>query len=146
MSQTTIIKAVGSQRKALIQLLQAESLPVDDLPASLDHFFVAQDKDQVIGAIGLELYGGCGLLRSMVVQPAYRSQHIAACLVQQLEQYAKNLGIDVMYLLTETAPGYFERKGYQRIARDEVPEQLRASSEFSHVCPVSTIVMKKQIG
>jgi len=143
--QTTITKAPSGQRQAIIQLLQAEGLPVGDLPASLDNFFVAVDNDKVVGAIGLELYGDCGLLRSMVVDKEHRNKNIASGLVQQLENDAKAKGINCMYLLTQTAPGYFERKGYQKLTRDEVPEGLKTSSEFSHVCPASAIVMKKQL-
>ena len=143
--QTTITRATTNQRQSIIQLLQSEKLPVDDLPASLDTFFVATEDDNVIGAIGLELYGDCGLLRSMVVDKEHRNKNIASGLVQRLESHAKTIGINCMYLLTETAPQYFERKGYQRTTRDEVPESLKASSEFSHVCPVSAIVMKKPL-
>ena len=129
----------------VIALLLAEKLPVEDLPASLDHFFVALNEDEVTGAIGLEQYGNYALLRSMVVHAAHRNKHIASRLVEQLEHYGKRLGISAMYLLTETAPVYFEQKGYQKINREEVPAVLQASSEFSHVCPVSAIVMKKEL-
>jgi amino-acid N-acetyltransferase len=47
--------------------------------------------------------------------------------------------------LTETADKYFNKKGYRAIAREQVPEQIKASSEFNHVCPVSAVVMKKGI-
>jgi amino-acid N-acetyltransferase len=141
--QTTIAKATNGERESIINLLQAEELPVDDLPASLDNFFVATDSDKVIGAIGLELYGNCGLLRSMVVSEEHRNKSIASKLVQQLEEYAARIGINCIYLLTETAAKFFERKGYHRITREKVPKELEASSEFSHVCPVSAIVMKK---
>jgi amino-acid N-acetyltransferase len=143
--QTTVTKATSSQREPIINLLQTEKLPVDDLPASLDNFFVATDNDKVIGAIGLELYRDCGLLRSMVVNKEHRNKNIASQLVHQLEEYAASIGINCMYLLTETAADYFERRGYHRITREEVPKELQASSEFSHVCPVSAIVMKKPL-
>lgn len=143
--QTTITSATTNQRQSIIQLLQTEKLPVDDLPASLDNFFVETEDNKVIGVIGLELYGDCGLLRSMIVDKEHRNKNIASGLVQRLENHAKTIGINCMYLLTETAPQYFERKGYQKITRDEVPESLKASSEFSHVCPVSATVMKKQV-
>jgi amino-acid N-acetyltransferase len=81
----------------------------------------------------------------MVVNKEYRDRNIASQLVERLEEYAVAVGIDVMYLLTETAPQYFERKSYQRITRDQVPKELQASSEFSHVCPDSAIVMKKAL-
>ena len=142
---TTIIPAGNEQRQAIVALLQSEKLPIDDIPASLENFFVALHDDEVIGAIGLEKYDNCGLLRSMVVNKAYRNKNTAAHLIQVLENHATETGIDCIYLLTETAPGYFERKGYQRIQREEVPRALHASSEFSHVCPVSAIVMKKAL-
>jgi len=142
-NQTNITKASDNQRQSIISLLQSEKLPVEDLPASLNNFFVALDNSHLIGVIGLEKYNNCGLLRSMVVNKKHRSKNIASQLVQQLEDYATTVGIDCMYLLTESASQYFERKGYERITRDEVPKELQASSEFSHVCPVSAIVMKK---
>ena len=144
-NQTKIIKASDKERPSIIALLESEKLPVKDLPDSLDNFFVAFDYSKVIGAIGLEKYDTHGLLRSMVVNKEYRNKHIASQLVQHLEDYAITLGIDCLYLLTEMAPQYFERKGYQKISREETPKALQASSEFSYVCPVSAIVMKKFI-
>lgn len=144
-NQIYITKASDSHRAMVIALLLSEKLPVEDLPASLKNFFVALTEDKVIGAIGLEPYGNYALLRSMVVSKAYRDKKIAFSLVEKLEDYSKTLGVRAMYLLTETAPGYFEKKGYQKINREEVPAALQASSEFSHVCPVSTIVMKKEL-
>jgi amino-acid N-acetyltransferase len=144
-NQITISKASDNHRPMVIALLLAEKLPVEDLPTSLDHFFVALHENEVIGAIGLEQYGNYALLRSMVVHTAHRNKHIASSLVEQLENYGKMLDISAMYLLTETAPAYFEKKGYEKINREEVPAALQASSEFSHVCPVSAIVMKKEL-
>ncbi len=140
-----ITKADNHYRQSIVSLLQSEKLPVDDLPSQLDNFFVAIEVDKVIGAIGLEQYDNCGLLRSMVVNNEYRNQSIASRLVRELEENAQNLGIDCIYLLTESAPGYFERKGYKKVSRTDVPELIQASSEFSSVCPVSAIAMKKEI-
>jgi amino-acid N-acetyltransferase len=142
-NQIKIAKAGDEQRQSIIAMLQAEKLPVEDLPASLDNFFVALDDDKVIGVIGLEQYEQYGLLRSMVVDKEYRNKNIASRLVRQLENYTTTIGITCLYLLTETASQYFERKRYSKISRNEVPVSLQASSEFSSVCPVSAIVMKK---
>jgi amino-acid N-acetyltransferase len=144
-NQISISPANDAQRELIIALLQSENLPVEDLPASLNIFFVATENTRVIGAIGLEKYENCGLLRSMVVSKEFRNKSIASKLVQQLESFATEAGIDCMYLLTETASAYFKKKGYEQISRDEVPKPIHASSEFSHVCPVSAIVMKKQL-
>ncbi|MGE5521925.1 MAG: arsenic resistance N-acetyltransferase ArsN2 [Candidatus Dadabacteria bacterium] len=140
-----IIKATSQQRDEIIDLLQKENLPAEDLPLDLSNFFTAIEENTIIGLIGLEPYGENGLLRSMVVSPNYRNQQIAERLVKMLEEQAIISGINTIYLLTETADKYFSRKGYKTIAREEVPTELKASSEFSHVCPVSAIVMKKEL-
>jgi len=142
---TGVTKASEAQRAAITALLKAEHLPAEDLPPSLDHFFVVEQEGAVVGAIGLEAYGQVGLLRSMVVDKASRGQSLAAQLVTELERYAAALGLHTLYLLTETADQYFEKKGYERIHRAEVPEALKASTEFSHVCPASATVMKKAL-
>ncbi|HEX6914812.1 MAG TPA: arsenic resistance N-acetyltransferase ArsN2 [Chitinophagaceae bacterium] len=140
-----IRQIVPEQRSDFITLLQANQLPYEDLPADLQHFLVAIEQNNVIAAIGLEQYGTCGLLRSMVVHQAYRDRQVAASLVEALETRAKKAGIGEIYLLTETAEAYFARKGYQRVTRADVPQPLYASSEFSHVCPQSAVVMRKQL-
>lgn len=142
---TKIAKAKADQRQSIISLLQSENLPTEDLPHSLDNFFVVLKGDGIVAAIGLEQYGNCGLLRSMVVKKEYRNRSIASDLVKELESEAFALGIDCIYLLTETAPLYFEREGYKPVTRDETPEAIKASSEFKNVCPVSAIVMKKSL-
>lgn len=143
--QTTIAKALDHQRQSITHLLQTEGLPTDDLPASLDTFYVALEDSEIVGAIGFERYDDCGLLRSMVVGKEFRNRQIAARLVQQVEDGAKEAGLCCLYLLTETAPQYFAKKGYETISRAAVPAPLQASSEFSHICPSSAIVMKKQL-
>ena len=139
-----ITEATPPMRAEIIALLQSQQLPVEDLPSQLSDFFVAQEDGKLIGLIGMELYGEYGLLRSMVVHPDFRNKQIAADLVQTLEQRAKAAGIKALYLLTETAARYFSKKGFSTIQREEVPDVVKASSEFSHVCPVSATVMVKQ--
>ena len=138
-----IIEKAKNKTEAIAAILSAEKLPVDDLPEPLDNFLVAVDGEQLIGVIGLEIYGGYGLLRSLAVLPGHRNRGIAGKLIQQLEDLATSRDLTELYLLTETAPGYFVRKGFRKITRDMVPDDVKKSSEFSHVCPVSAIVMKK---
>jgi amino-acid N-acetyltransferase len=130
---------------ALVQLLQTEKLPVDDLPEQLDGFIAIIENDKLIGAAGIERYGDYGLLRSVVVSVNNRGEGIAAKLLDTIESRAKENGIKALFLLTETAADYFGKKSYHTITRNEVPEAVQQSSEFSQVCPVSAIVMKKNL-
>jgi amino-acid N-acetyltransferase len=79
------------------------------------------------------------------VKPAFRNQNIAGKLIAQIETLAGSKDLKTIFLLTETAPEYFARKGYEKITRNDVPAEIQQSSEFSHVCPQSAIVMKKDI-
>ncbi len=132
-------------REQVVALLSAEGLPVADLPEELGHFVVANHHDSIIGVAGLEVYGTDGLLRSLAVQQAFRNRGLASELLQSIEQLAVEAGINRLYLLTETAADYFARKEYVRIPRSEVGPAVRQSSEFSHVCPQSAIVMYKSL-
>ena len=106
-----IVEAAGQKRSELIQLLESQKLPFEDLPTGLNNFYAAVEDDQVVGLIGMEPYGSYGLLRSMVVHPEFRNRQIAENLVRQIEEKAASAGIVSMFLLTETAENYFSRNG-----------------------------------
>jgi arsenate reductase (thioredoxin) len=127
------------------KLLSSEKLPVDDIDTSLKNFFLAIDGNEIAGVIGLEVYSEYGLLRSMITNPSYRNKGIAGKLVHQLFQYAQSLKLKEIYLLTETAEKYFVNKGFTIVQRDNAPEAIKQSQEFSHTCPSTAIVMKKEI-
>jgi amino-acid N-acetyltransferase len=140
-----IMRANNGFREAVVALLQAEKLPVEDLPSSLDQFFIAVDEDVLAGVVGFEMHGAFALLRSLAVKPEYRNKKIASALIDEVESEASNKRFSGIYLLTETAADYFAAKGFQRVERGDVPLEIKRSSEFAHVCPVSAIVMKKEM-
>lgn len=140
-----IVPAVAQNKDAIRDMLSAEKLPVSDLPETMDNFLIATDNDMILGSIGLEVYGENGFLRSMVVKPAFRNRKIAGKLVERLEAKATQLRLKTMYLLTESAAGFFERKGYQSVRREDLPLALQQSSEFTHTCPQSAIAMYKKL-
>nr|WP_294945184.1 arsenic resistance N-acetyltransferase ArsN2 [uncultured Mucilaginibacter sp.] len=139
------IENAQPHREKIIELLAAEKLPVADLPETLDNFIVATNDGTVAGVGGVEVYGNYGLLRSLAVNPEHRRAGIATTLLAHLEGMSKQNGLLELYLLTETAPAYFEQKGFTKITRDDVPAAVQQSSEFSYACPASAIVMKKSI-
>lgn len=125
---------------AIISLLKANDLPVDDIMAGKQQFYIARHNAQLIGAIGLETYGHDALLRSLVVDEKWRNQAVGKalynCLVSECTGH-----INYLYLLTRTAQGYFEHLNWSVIDRNAAPETIRASAEFSHLCPSSAVCM-----
>lgn len=123
-----------------IQLLQQAGLPTKDLPG---HTILhgGYEDNELVGIIGLESYGSTALLRSLVVSPKARGNGIGKSLVQELSNEARKEGISELWLLTETAPSFFAKLGFSTRNRMDAPECIRASSEFSALCPDTAICM-----
>ena len=126
-------------------LLKASGLPYQDLNYK-DHILVGYyDGDKMIGTGALEIYGNAALLRSLSVNDAVRGMSIGSKITSDLIEHARNNGIKNIYLLTETAKLFFKRKGFKDTPRQNVPEAVKASSEFSQVCPDTAVCMTYEI-
>lgn len=127
-------------------LLAACQLPVDDLTDDGRIGFHARFRDgRLIGVVGLEGQAPVGLLRSLAVEPSARGAGAAKALVSELEAAAAASGLEALYLLTETAQRFFARRGYVVVDRTRAPEAIRATREFSGLCPDSAQLMFKPL-
>ena len=133
--------ATPSDLAAVERLLVASSLPLDGVREALDDFVVADAKGDIVGVAGLEICCDNALLRSVAVQPAWRSRGLGRALVTRVISDAEARGLRALYLLTTTAERYFPSFGFRTITRDEVPEDLRETAEFRDACPASATVM-----
>lgn len=128
-----------------IELLRFAGLPTEDL--TTEHLaLVAEGEAGVLGVIGLEASGDIGLLRSLVVLPLARGAGVGRSLVAALELSARDRGIEELWLLTPDADGFFSRSNYCARKRDEAPEAIRRSEEFSRLCPEDAVLMSKRTG
>ncbi|QQS50914.1 MAG: GNAT family N-acetyltransferase [Bacteroidota bacterium] len=137
----SIITLKSTDYKALKAILESNNLPFSDVGAEHQTFFGALNDKQLIGAIGVEKYGKSGLLRSLVVDHSFRSNQIASALYDELVEYCFYEKIEHLFLLTQTAIKYFERKGWQEINREKIPDKVKDSLEFSKLCPASATCM-----
>jgi N-acetylglutamate synthase-like GNAT family acetyltransferase len=126
-------------------LLTANALPTEAVQEMLGDFVVAEDGLDVIGVAGVERCGEYGLLRSVAVDEKWRSHGVARRLVDRLIETSRARGFGALYLLTETAKGYFSNFGFETTARDAAPASIRDSHEFTHACPASATVMKLEL-
>jgi amino-acid N-acetyltransferase len=127
----------------VVRLLEAADLPTAGLTASLPDFLVAEEGGRIVGAVGLEVYGDYGLLRSAVVALEKRNSGLGSDLVESLLRRAETRGTREIYLLTTTAERFFPRFGFAAIDRVEVATPVRVSEEFRGACPDSAIVMRR---
>lgn len=141
-----IQRATPDALEAIKQLLFRLDLPHSDLtPSHLEHFFVCREGGDLVGVVGLELYGKTALLRSLAVHPEHRNEGIGARLSEKVEQHGRRNGVHEVYLLTTTAADYFERRDYETIERDELPEAIQETEEATQLCPSSAVCMRKHL-
>ena len=126
-------------------LLAEAGLPTEDLGDALPHFLACGPADHPTGVVGIELYGFDALLRSLVVAPVARRDGRGRALVEAAESHARSLGVRRLYLLTQSAERFFLRCGYEVVERAQAPEGIRASREFSALCPASARFMGKTL-
>jgi len=127
-------------------ILASCNLPIEDLTASsFVHFFACGSEAAPAGIVGVELYGEVALLRSLAVLPEMRGAGYGKRLVAKAESYAAENGVKEIYLLTDGAEPFFRSLGYEFVNRDRTPGQIRATSEYSSICPSTAAILRKQL-
>jgi amino-acid N-acetyltransferase len=127
-------------------LLSENELPIDGLTDHLGTLLIASRAGHVIGSAALEVYPDGALLRSVAVQAESRSLRYGRALTDAALALACQRHIPAVYLLITTAADYFAKLGFERIAREDVPETVRNSVEFTTACPASATTMRITLG
>ncbi|AMP14919.1 acetyltransferase family protein [Collimonas pratensis] len=99
----------------------------------------------MVGCVGIEDRETDALLRSLVVSDSLRGNGWGQQLLRAIEDHAESIGISTLYLLTTTAAPFFEELGYRRIERTSAPATIQATSQFSLLCPASSVCLFKSI-
>ena len=143
---------MSSQRKNLSAeevvafLEKIGGLPSSDI-ADLDLrlFDCIEEEESILAIGGIEVFAPYALLRSVAVLPEQRGRGLARKIVGQLESLAKKKDVAEIFLLTTDAAGYFENLGYRVRDRSHVPSEISSTSQFSDLCPSSSILMSKSL-
>lgn len=147
-----IRRAKPDDAPAIERLLTGADLPTvgvaDIIDAHPGDFFVAETAVapwQIVAVAGLEICCDSAVLRSVAVDPAWRSRGLGRELIRQIVCDAESRGIRALYLLTMTAEQYFPRLGFEQIERSSVPGEIAATVEFRSACPATAIAMKRAL-
>lgn len=141
----TIGAATAEDLPAILDLLARNKLPADGLREHLGTILTARQGQRLVGCASLELYDGAALLRSVAVEENRRGTGLGQALTRAALDLARARGVKTVYLLTETAGGFFPKFGFERIARGEVEPAVRQSAEFTTACPASALVMRLRL-
>lgn len=134
-------QAVEGQDDDLRAALAGAGLPVDDLTDAGRRFYRFSHDRETVGFGGLELYGECALLRSIVVISDRRGLGFGQAITLSLLDEAHMKGAEAAYLLTDTVAPFFQALGFRSIARDEAPAAILTTRQAASLCPASAALM-----
>jgi amino-acid N-acetyltransferase len=136
METTKSVIREETEMDELRHFLKLNHLPHSDVKLQDSLYFTYRNHDgKLIGSGGLEFYDASALLRSLAIDESCRGLSLGKQMLHDLLAEAIKAEIKEVYLLTETAQGFFIKNGFQDVPRNEAPALLQASTEFAHVCP-----------
>jgi len=139
--KTSIRKAEKTDYEQIKNLLQSVDLPIEGVREAINNFLMLFDDRQLIGTVGLEIYGKKALLRSLAVATAQQGNGYGQKLCHSIIDRARELNITELYLLTENAEGFFAAQDFKTISREMADNDVKTSIEFQSLCPESAICM-----
>jgi amino-acid N-acetyltransferase len=138
------IALTDAERQSAITMLAQHNLPIADIDKE-KLLYILINGERIIGTAGLEIFDDCVLLRSVSVAKEEQGKGYGKIINNEIEKFAKGSGINCMYLLTTTAKDFFDKQGYCSIKREEAPEAIKQTAEFTSLCPSSAVIMKKRL-
>lgn len=145
--ELSIIPVHGSKALEDVKArLLSEGLPVHNLGAAPISFFEAQTSTgATVGWGGLEQYGNQAILRSVVVNSVLRGLGTGRIMVDALIDEARQQGLSQLWLLTQSAEGFFAKLGFETVPRDRAPFAILSSEEFSNLVDAEAACMTKSL-
>ena len=137
--------ATNDDLLAIQALLASHNLPYQDCASHLHNFLVLESAKKIVAVGGFELYAKQALLRSLAVASEYIGQGLGDTLYRALCDTARQHGVEQLFVLTTTAVTYFTARGFMSIDRNDVPEAIKNTRQFSALCPQSAVVLRREI-
>ena len=126
-------------------LLELVNLSFEGVQENLDQFIILSEANEMVGVVGLEIYGDKAILRSLAVDKNRHGKGYGRQLTDRIIQKAQDEKISELYLLTETAETFFARFGFERISRELVDDTVKTSLQFQLLCPESAPCMRLEL-
>ncbi|WP_124728503.1 GNAT family N-acetyltransferase [Staphylospora marina] len=119
------------------RLLKEAGLNDRGIEPHIRHFFVVERPEtegvpEMVGAVGMEVYGEFGLIRSFVLKRGPWNGKVGVQMMKFLMEYAKELKLSRVYLLAGASSSFFREWGFEETDRESLPEALQKSEHLGH--------------
>ncbi len=141
----TIVPAKPEEVSAILDLVHTVNLPRDGVEEALEHFWVARQDGQVVGTVGLEVYGDLRTVTLVGRHPGVAGPCSGTGVDDTALSYLMSRQFRVVYLLTTTAEQFFRRRDFLVVARTTVPGSVQQSVEFQSACPDTATCMARNV-
>lgn len=129
---------------AVLKLWELSGLPIKDkgrdsyekiqeeLKRGIAHFMLAEFESQLVGVVLITHDGRKGWINRLAIHPEYRKKGIAQLIVNKVEEFLHNIGIEIIACLIEDHNqeslevfqklGYIEFKDMHYLSKRKYPE------------------------
>ena len=139
-----IRRAAEADMPAVTELLRNAGLPLIGVSDAFRTGFVAHDGDVLVGRprSSRTTRSRCPVRGGTTIR---RGTGIGQELVAAAQGLAFTIGVQFVFLLTETAETWFRRLGYETVDRSQLPGAILASDEVAIACAASAVAMRTVI-
>lgn len=138
--------ATGPDLPPVATLLHDGGLQAGNMRERAGRTVVAETgRDALIATAAWDPAGDAALIRSVAVASPYRGKGAGLAAVAGALRLAARAGMTEAYLATVDAEGFFAACGFERIAREAVPDAVLAHPQIGRECPSTAAVMRLQI-
>ncbi|HID56071.1 TPA: N-acetyltransferase [Candidatus Poribacteria bacterium] len=98
--------------------------PLSEICEEIRNFFVCEIEGEIVGCCALQpSWIDLAEIRSLAVDERYRGKGVGRKLVEVCLDDARLLGVRRVFALTNS-PEFFERLGFERIPKEELPHKI----------------------
>ncbi|MCS1352312.1 GNAT family N-acetyltransferase [Mechercharimyces sp. CAU 1602] len=127
----------------ICQLLCQAGLHEEGVDKHIDHFLVIEreEDEQILGAVGIEVYGDEGLLRSFVIESEVWNGKVGLELFGAALSFAQYLRLTKVYLFAGVTKRFFEEAGFTQVPWEVLPVELKKSDHIHHAREKGGVLM-----
>jgi amino-acid N-acetyltransferase len=114
----------------------------DKLETEISHFYVIEQDGRILGSAALfPLENHCAELAALAVDEASSEQSIGTKLLSHIEEQAKALSIQALFVLTTQASDWFKERGFTLSSVEDLPENRQALYNYQR----NSLILKKEL-